>query len=70
MDSQDQAGFEEEGGQSLARVGWRVNHTHIHSLHALLVPRQGNQHPPCLIAQHTLKCQAIKYFIPGCYTFP
>lgn len=70
MDGRDQGGFEEEGGQSSAGMGQRVNATHIHRLHALLVIRQSKSPPPDLIARHTLKCPAMEYFILGCYTFP
>lgn len=45
MDSWDQGGFDEEGGVITAHVGWRVPCKHIHRLHVLLVPGQGNQHP-------------------------
>lgn len=70
MDGRDQGGFEEEAGQSSARMGQRVNSSHIHRLHALLVPRQRKSAAPYLIARHTLKCPATEYFILGCYTFP
>lgn len=59
MDSQDQAGFEQEGGQSSARVGWRVNYTHPQASCSLGSQAEKSA-PPCLIAKHTLKCQANK----------